>query len=391
MQREHSQFKSILCFAVILLNIATQSFCSRGVAAEIASYSIAFSYEGKTLASGASFAFETSDGVILVESNDALFAVKKKAAGQPAMPETLLVFDKQNPVYLGCVAGQERKPLSFMTHGNGQAHIQFYDPPTKQLATVLLPSKPEIEPKTLAAFGDQEAVTIDAFTGQLLFFSPKSKTFAFVDKRQEAHLVHPGHTTIDPTGKKLFCSLLSSHFGILDISTKATPKLLWVKKYSKEKDYPYTPYQATFSDDGKYVVFVTYNNQLVLIRAADGEMLDQLELSRLGEIPDCTYLRMIDSKLCIGVNTQSLKQPRNFPQGILPKDPAEFNSGVCGVFAVNVENDKLVYKNGKRFDRVLSTATYSTNCYCVLGNEIMQIPHKELHELVSQKKEPAAK
>jgi hypothetical protein len=127
---------------------------------------------------------------------------------------------------------------------------------------------------------------------------------------------------------------------------------------------------------------------LLLVGATDGSLVDRLELGSLGSFPSFPYFRIVGSKVCVGVNTVAAYAT---PQKDGETVPQQAKAPVCGVYTVKVENNKLVYLGGKKFDRVLDTATNSNHCYCVLGDQILQFPHEELHLIVSKKAEPAAK
>jgi len=354
-------------------------------AAEIVSYPIAYAYEGKPLASKASFAYEIGEGVILLESHDAFFAVPKRDAERQIAPSLLFKIDEKAPVYIKCTAADERKPFAFITHHEGGGDVHFYDPLKKQLSRVALPRG--IEPTTLQVVGDQEAITIDSFSGQLHFLSPKFKSAAFVDKKQEANLTHAVTTIADAAGKRMIFGGHTSQLGVLDISDRTKPKVLWVHKYPNENNYPYSPYECAFSDDGNYILFLTYNMHLLLVNGADGSVVDRLELGSLGNFPSFPYFKIVGSMVCVGVNTLAdYATPQKDGEAVLQQRKAP----ACGVYAVKIEKDKLTYLGGKKFDRVLDTATNSKHCYCVMGDQILQLPHEELYQIVSKKSDPSA-
>jgi hypothetical protein len=233
---------------LILIGLAIGNLTDVSQAAEIVSYPIAYAYEGKSLASKVSFAYEISEGVILIESHDTFFAVPKRVAEKQVAPTVLFKIDEKAPVFIKCTAAEDKKPLAFISHYEGGGNVQFYDPLKKEQRSVTLPLG--IEPTTLQLLGDQEAVTIDSFSGQLHFLSPKIKSAAFVDKKHVANLTHAVTTTVDAAGKRMIFGGHTSQLGLLDISDRNKPKVLWVSKYLNDNNYPYSPYQCAFSDDG---------------------------------------------------------------------------------------------------------------------------------------------
>lgn len=379
----NNPLSSVTLLILILAAIGILNRASH--AAEIVSYPIAYAYEGKPLASKASFAYEIGEGVILLESHDAFFAVPKREAASRMAPSLLFKIDEKTPVFIKCTAAEERKPFAFITHHEGGGDVQFYDPLNKQLSRVALPR--DIEPTTLQVVGDLEAITIDSFSGQLHFLSPKIKSAAYVDKKQEANLTHAVTTIADAKGKRLIFGGHTSQLGLLDISDRIKPKVLWVNKYSNENNYPYSPSECAFSDDGNYILFLTYNMHLLLVNGADGSLIDRIELGSLGNFPSFPYFRIVGSMVCVGVNSVAdYATPPKVGEAVLQQS----KTPVCGVYAVKIENNKLIYLGGKKFDRVLDTATNSKHCYCVLGDQVLRFPHEELYQIVSKKSEPAA-
>lgn len=334
-----------------------------------------FVYKLKSEDKGKKYAIELWNGKLFVGSNTELFLLEKSAPDK-AEPQPDRIAKTNERFHFGPFScSPDWTTIAWLQNGADGSEVHFQDFKQKRKSQHLNYSEAYFPRLISSTHG-----YLTFKSGLLEVLDLTANPPKVIGQENNDALFGPG-SVIDHKQQYYFYTSHANRFGLYDIREPTKPRLVW--KQALPNVFPAKDralIRSCFTPDAKRILIAAADS-LMLIDAADGKVLDEVDLPKmnwhnLNTCPWAEYLSCREKTVCFGGNIGG-DQVELTPQ-----------QGMIAMF--EIQDDKLVYLSGRVVDAVLASENRSERCYARINGDIWGIRPEDLEAVIRKQKQAQA-